>query len=60
MSKTPSMGLTEADTYFDAEDDIVREALRQIYDNLRDLRVEIITLKKKVQILENEKDTDLL
>ena len=60
MAKTPQMGMTEADIFFDAEDDIVRDTLRQIFDNLRDLRKENIALTKRVQILENEKDTDLL
>ena len=60
MAKTPHMGLTEADVYFDVEDETVRDTLRQIFDNLRDLRKENIALAKRVEILENEKDTDLL
>lgn len=60
MAKTPQMGLTEADVYFDVEDETVRDTLRQIFDNLRDLRKENIALAKRVEILENEKDTDLL
>ena len=60
MAKTPQMGMTEADVYFDVEDEVVRDTLRQIFDNLRDLRKENITLAKRVEILENEKDTDLL
>ena len=60
MAKTPQMGLTEADVYFDVEDETVRDTLRQIFDNLRDLRNENIALEKRVEILENEKDTDLL
>jgi len=60
MAKTPQMGLTEADVYFDVEDETVRDTLRQIFDNLRDLRNENIALAKRVEILENEKDTDLL
>ena len=58
MAKTPQMGLTEADVYFDVEDETVRDTLRQIFDNLRDLRNENIALAKRVEILENEKDTD--
>ena len=54
------MGFTEADVYFDVEDETVRDTLRQIFDNLRDLRKENIALAKRVEILENEKDTDLL
>ena len=60
MAKPPQMGATEADVYFDVEDEIVRDTLRQIFDNLRDLRKENIALAKRVEILENEKDTDLL
>ena len=60
MAKTPQMGLTEADVYFDVEDETVRDTLRQIFDNLRDLRNENIALAKRVEILENEKDSDLL
>ena len=60
MAKTPQMVATEADVYFDVEDEVVRDTLRQIFDNLRDLRKENIALAKRVEILENEKDTDLL
>ena len=60
MPKTAKMGFTEADVYFDVEDETVRDTLRQIFDNLRDLRKENIALAKRVDILENEKDTDLL
>ena len=60
MPKTAKMGFTEADVYFDVEDETVRDTLRQIFDNLRDLRNENIALAKRVEILENEKDTDLL
>ena len=60
MAKTPQVGMTEADVYFDVEDETVRDTLRQIFDNLRDLRKENIALAKRVEILENEKDTDLL
>jgi hypothetical protein len=60
MAKTAQMGFTEADVYFDVEDETVRDTLRQIFDNLRDLRKENIALAKRVEILENEKDTDLL
>ena len=60
MPKTAKMGFTEADVYFDVEDETVRDTLRQIFDNMRDLRKENIALAKRVEILENEKDTDLL
>ena len=60
MAKTPQMGMTEADVYFDVEDETVRDTLRQIFYNMRDLLKENIALAKRVEILENEKDTDLL
>tara|TARA_A100001037_G_C14693623_1_gene432757 strand:+ start:395 stop:577 length:183 start_codon:yes stop_codon:yes gene_type:complete len=60
MAKTAQMGFTEADVYFDVEYETIRDTLRQIFDNLRDLRKENIALAKRVEILENEKDTDLL
>tara|TARA_R100000458_G_scaffold1590_1_gene1356 strand:- start:233 stop:415 length:183 start_codon:yes stop_codon:yes gene_type:complete len=60
MAITPKMGLTEADGYFAVDDPVIQDAIRQIADNLRDLRKEVIALEKRVSILENEKDTDLL
>ena len=60
MAFTPSMGFSEADFYLNIEDPLIRETAQQLSDNVRVLRKEIITLKKKVLALENEKDTDLL
>ena len=60
MSITPSMGSTEADNFFGVEDELTTEALRQLNDNIRALRKEVITLKSRVLSLETEKDTDLL
>jgi|TARA_R100001530_G_scaffold126287_1_gene95099 hypothetical protein len=54
------MGATEADNFFGIEDELTTEALRQINDNIRALRKEILTLKSRVLALETEKDTDLL
>ena len=60
MAVTPTMGLSEADNFFGVEDELTTDALRQVFDNLRALRKEIITLKSRVLSLETEKDTDLL
>jgi|TARA_B100000959_G_C14710258_1_gene512590 hypothetical protein len=60
MPFTPAMGFSEADFYLSIEDPLIRETAQQLSDNIRVLRKEIITLKKKVSALENEKDTDLL
>jgi len=60
MAIVPSMGATEADNFFGIEDELTTEALRQINDNVRALRKEILTLQKRVLALETEKDTDLL
>ena len=60
MSITTSMGSTEADNFFGVEDELTTEALRQLNDNIRALRKELITLKSRVLSLETEKDTDLL
>ena len=60
MPFTPSMGFSESDFYLNIEDPLIRETTQQLSDNVRVLRREIITLKKKVLALENEKDTDLL
>ena len=60
MAFTPSMGFSETDFYLNIEDPLIRETTQQLSDNLRILRKEIISLKKRVLILETEKDTDLL
>ena len=60
MAVAPTMGSTEADNFFGVEDELPTDALRQVFDNLRALRKEIITLKSRVLSLETEKDTDLL
>ena len=60
MAVAPTMGSTEADNFFGVEDELTTDALRQVFDNLRALRKEIITLKTRVLSLETEKDTDLL
>jgi len=60
MAVAPTMGVTEADNFFGVEDELTTDALRQVFDNLRALRKEIISLKSRVLALETEKDTDLL
>ena len=60
MAVAPTMGSTEADNFFGVEDELTTDALRQVFDNLRALRKEVISLKLRVLTLETEKDTDLL
>jgi|TARA_R110000765_G_scaffold403992_1_gene500120 hypothetical protein len=60
MAITPTTGFSEADIYFNIDDQLIRDTMRQVFDNTRKLHQEIQTLKGRVQILENEKDTDLL
>ena len=54
------MGVTEADNFFGVEDELTTDALRQVFDNIRSLRKEVIVLRSRVLSLETEKDTDLL
>ena len=60
MPFIPSMGFSEADFYLNIEDPLIRETAQQLSDNVRVLRREIITLKKKVSALENEHPPDLI
>lgn len=60
MAVTPTMGVTEADNFFGVEDELTTDALRQVFDNIRSLRKEVIVLRSRVMSLETEKDTDLL
>jgi|TARA_B110000438_G_C15623044_1_gene567449 hypothetical protein len=60
MAVTPTMGVTEADNFFGVEDELTTDALRQVFDNIRSLRKEVIVLRSRVLSLETEKDTDLL
>ena len=60
MADTPRTGFSESDIYFNIDDELVRETVRQLFDNTRKLRSDVLALKERVQILENEKDTDLL
>jgi len=60
MAVTPTMGVTEADNFFGVEDELTTDALRQVFDNIRSLRKEVIVLRSRILSLETEKDTDLL
>ena len=60
MAVTPTTGFSEADIYFNIDDELLRETMRQVFDNTRKLHQEVLTLKERVQTLENAKDTDLL
>jgi hypothetical protein len=60
MAITPTMGATEADNFFGVEDELTTDAFRQVFDNLRALRKDILALKLRTLALETEKDTDLL
>ena len=60
MAVTPKTGFSEADIYFNIDDELVIETVRQLFDNTRKLRSDVLALKERVQTLENEKDTDLL
>ena len=59
MAITPTMGLSEADNFFGVEDELTTDALRQLSDNIRALRKEVVALKSRALSLETEKDTDL-
>ena len=60
MADTTRTGFSESDIYFNIDDELVRETVRQLFDNTRKLRSDVLALKERVQTLENEKDTDLL
>ena len=52
MAVTPSTGMSDSDIYFNIEDDILRETLRQLFDNTRKLNDKIEVLKGRVIQLE--------
>ena len=52
MAVTPSTGMSDSDIYFNIEDDILRETLRQLFDNTRKLSDNIEVLKGRVKQLE--------
>ena len=58
MAVTPSTGMSDADIYFNIEDDILRETLRQLFDNTRKLRAEHLVLKNRVRDLEDREDKE--
>tara|TARA_R100001443_G_scaffold3021_1_gene9785 strand:+ start:11254 stop:11439 length:186 start_codon:yes stop_codon:yes gene_type:complete len=58
MAITPNSGMSDADVYFNIEDDILRETIRQIFDNTRKLQSDIGALKKRVRDLEDREDKE--
>ena len=58
MAITPNSGMSDADIYFNIEDDILRETIRQIFDNTRKLQSDIGALKKRVRDLEDREDKE--
>ena len=58
MAVTPSTGMSDADIYFNIEDDILRETLRRLFDNTRKLRTEHLVLKNRVRDLEDREDKE--
>ena len=40
MAITPNSGMSDADIYFNIEDDILRETIRQVFDNTRKLQAD--------------------
>ena len=58
MAITPNSGMSDADVYFNIEDDILRETIRQLFDNTRKLQSDIGALKKRVRDLEDREDKE--
>jgi|TARA_Y100000034_G_scaffold10304_1_gene10853 hypothetical protein len=49
---------TDADLYFEIDDERIRDCLRQLFDNTRILNTTVKDLEERVFLLETEKDTD--
>jgi len=49
---------TDADLYFEIDDERMRDCLRQLFDNTRILNTTVKDLEERVFLLETEKDTD--
>ena len=58
MAITPNSGMSDADIYFNIEDDILRETIRQVFDNTRKLQADHEALKKRVRDLEDREDKE--
>lgn len=52
------LGPTDADLYFEIDDERIRDCLRQLFDNIRILNTTVKDLEERVFLLETEKDTD--
>jgi len=52
MAVIPSTGMSDSDIYFNIEDEVLRETLRQLFDNTRKLNDKIETLISRVEKLE--------
>tara|TARA_Y100000310_G_C20586188_1_gene765511 strand:+ start:326 stop:502 length:177 start_codon:yes stop_codon:yes gene_type:complete len=55
---TVKLGPTDADLYFEIDDERIRDCLRQLFDNIRILNTTVKDLEERVFLLETEKDTD--
>jgi len=55
---TVKLGPTDADLYFEIDDERIRDCLRQLFDNTRILNTTVKDLEERVFLLETEKDTD--
>ena len=58
MARTPNTGLADADIYFNIEDGILRDVIRQVFDNTRLLNNEISILRNRVRDLEDREDKE--
>ena len=52
------LGTSDADLYFEIEDEKIRDCLRQLFDNTRILNAVVKKLEHRVFLLETEKDSD--
>ena len=52
------LGSSDADLYFEIDDEKIRDCLRQLFDNTRILNATVKDLRERVFLLETEKDTD--
>jgi hypothetical protein len=55
---TVKLAPTDADLYFEIDDERIRDCLRQLFDNTRILNTTVKDLEERVFLLETEKDTD--
>jgi len=55
---TVKLAPTDADLYFEIDDERIRDCLRQLFDNTRILNTTVKDLEERVFLLETEKDKD--